>query len=256
MPRLYGFILLFCFLFASTLATAQPKVSVAVASNMQGVIAYLNAAFEEESHVKVEINVASSGKLYAQIIQGAPYDVFVSADMKYPQELFKKGFAPNAPVTYAIGQLVLWTPNTQMKIGADLQILMSPGIRKIAMGNPKSAPYGKAAEEALKYFKMYDKVKPKLVFGESIGQTEQFISVGGADLGFIAKSLLMSEKINGKGSWVDIVSKAYTPIRQGVAVLKHGEANNKEASKLYYQFLFSPKARAIFAKYGYIVEGK
>ena len=256
MPRFSGFILLFCFLFTYTGAMAQPKVSVAVASNMQGVIATLNAAFEEESHVKVETNIESSGKLYAQIIQGAPYDVFVSADMKYPQELYKKGFAPNAPVTYAIGQLVLWTPNTQMKIGADLQVLLSSGIRKIAMGNPISAPYGKAAEEALKYYKLYDKVRPKLVFGESISQTEQFVSVGGADLGFIAKSQLMSEKINSKGNWLEIDSKAYTPIKQGVALLKHCEANNKEASKLYYQFLFSPKARAVFAKYGYIVEGK
>ncbi len=256
MPRLSGFILLFCFLFTYTRAMAQPKVSVAVASNMQGVIASLNAAFEEDSHVKVETNIESSGKLYAQIIQGAPYDVFVSADMKYPQQLFKKGFAANVPTTYAIGQLVLWTPNTQMKIGTDLQILLSPGIRKIAMGNPISAPYGKAAEEALKYYKLYDKVRPKLIFGESISQTEQFVTVGGADLGFIAKSLVMSEKINGKGNWVDIDSRAYTPIKQGVAILKHGEANNKEVSKLYYQFLFSPKARAIFAKYGYIVEGK
>ncbi len=234
----------------------EDQVSVAVAANMQFTIEQLKAEFEKETAIRVNITIGSSGKLCAQIMESAPFDVFVSADMSYPDELYKKGFAVAEPEAYAKGSLVLWTARNDIKPSQDLTTLLQLGIKKIAIANPKTAPYGVAAEDALKYYNVYDKVKDKLVYGENIAQTQQFIASQAADVGFIAKSLILSDEMKGKGRWVDVDKKAYTPIAQGAVILKHGQEKNRMPAEKFYRFLYSDAAKAIFKKYGYIVSKK
>ena len=230
------------------------KVTVAVAANMQYAMKALEEKFEKETGIIVEVIFGSSGKLTQQIEEGAPYDVFVSADTKYPAELFNKKFTAGSPRVYASGSLVLWTGRSDIKPSSDLQLLSGDNIKKIALANPKTAPYGVAAEEALKYYKLYDKIQGKLVYGESISQTTQFISTQAADIGFTAKSVVLADEMQGKGTWVAIDSKAYNPISQAAVILKHGEENNKEPAEKFYKFLYSNSAKEIYKKFGYIVK--
>jgi molybdate transport system substrate-binding protein len=252
------FILIVSFLAAFLdvwVANAQKGVTVAIAANMQFAMKEIKADFEQQTGIAVSLVTESSGKLSAQIMEGAPYDVFVSADMKYPEDLYKKGFAVGGPRPYATGLLVLWTAGAEIKPTADLNVLYSTAVKKIAVANPKTAPYGVAAEEALKYYHAYDRVKDKLVYGESIGQTQQFIATQAADIGFIAKSQVLAGEMKGKGRWVDIDPKAYQHITQGAVILKHGEQTNEEYAQRFYTFLYSATAKTVFKKYGYIVSG-
>ena len=155
--------------------TPKQKVTVAVAANMQHAMDALKEKFEKETGVTVEIILSSSGKLAQQIQEGAPYDVFISADTKYPLTLYQNKFAGDSPKVYAKGLLVLWTVRNDIKPSGNLQVLLDEKIKKIALANPKIAPHGVAAEEVLKYYKLSEKVKDKLVYGESITQTNQFI---------------------------------------------------------------------------------
>lgn len=233
--------------------SAQEKVTVATAANMQVALNKIKTAFEKETGIKVEIITGSSGKLTAQIKERAPYDVFVSADMVYPQEIYNSGLATEKPMAYATGQLVLWSNRADLTPDVALTILRKQEVKKIAIANPKIAPYGRAAEEALHYYKMYEQVSSKLVFGENIGQTQQFVATRAADIGFVAKSQVLSDETNGKGNWIDIDRKAYTPIVQGAVLLKHGAETNKAASGKFYEYLYSLKAKQILEQCGYIV---
>jgi len=230
-------IIFFLLLLAIETSFAQTKLTVAAAANVQYVMNELVKDFENSTGIKTDIILNSSGKLTAQIKEGAPYDVFVSADMKYPQELYKSGYAVDSPKVYANGLLVLWTTQTGIKPGIDLQVLTSGSVKKIAIANPETAPYGVASVEAMNYYKVYDKVKDKLVYGESISQTNQYITSGSADIGFTAKSIVLSDEMKGKGSWVDINRKAYKSISQGAVILKHGNETNIDAAKKFYDYL-------------------
>ena len=138
----------------------------------------------------------------------------------------------------------------------DLKTLSSLPVKKIAIANPKTAPYGVAAVDAMKYYGVYEKVKDRLVYGESAGQTQQFIATQAAEIGFIAKSMALSGEMKDKGKWIEIDTRSYTPIRQGAVLLKHGKDTNEKASNLFYKYLFSPAARSVFKKYGYIVSNE
>ncbi len=231
----------------------RETVRVAVAANMQFVVRKIKTDFEKETGIGVEVIPGASGKLAAQIKEGAPFDVFVSADLIFPQDLFKSGYGAQEPKTYGTGMLVLWTTKTDLIPETSLSLLLKPGIRKIAVANPKTAPYGLAAEEALKFYNLYDRVKPKLVFGENIGQAQQFVATGAADIGFVAKSLVLGDDLNEKGRWVDIDPKSYNPIVQGALLLKHGTEAGKSAATRFYDYLFSTNAKQILARYGFIV---
>ena len=248
-------IILTAVLFLGNIArvSAAHKITVAVAANMQFVMELLQKDFEHETAIKVEVISGASGKITAQIIEGAPYDVFVSADTKFPEELFKKGMTVEAPKVYATGQLVLWTMRDDIKMTTGMGELTQDKIKKIAIANPKTAPYGTAAEEALTYFHLYDKLKSKLVYGENISQTEQFVATQAAEIGFIAKSLVLADELKNKGHWVDVDKKAYNPVKQGAVILKHGKDTNYADCQKFFQYLFSSKAKAVFRKYGYIV---
>lgn len=242
--------LAFCiitFLLFTGKAYTQP-LRVAVAANAQFVMESLSKAFQTQTGVKIDAIVSSSGKLTTQIQQGAPFDVFLSADMDYPAALHQQNLTTAAPVIYAYGSLVLWTMR-DLNLSADLKVLQSPAIRHIAMANPATAPYGEAAISLLKYRKLLDSVQPRLVYGESISQVNQYILSGAVEVGITAKSVVLGPEMKGKGRWVDLPPPGYTPIAQGVVVLKR-TAQVKTAEQ-FVQFLQSPAARRILQQYGY-----
>ncbi len=240
-------------LLVSLLSCSKPSedLMIATAANVQYVMQDIKAEFEKESGKKIQIIVGSSGKLTTQIREGAPYDVFVSADEKYPNEIYKNGGSDDAPKVYATGTLVLWSKNLD-SAQVNLEKLTDPEIHKIALADPKTAPYGLAAEQAIKKLGIYGPVKPKLVFGESIAQTTQYISSGAAEVGFTALSIVLSSELKGNGFYTVIDSTLHDPIAQAAILLKHSENSPKKAaSEAFYHFLFSEKAKAIFSKYGY-----
>lgn len=227
------------------------KIVVATAANVQYVMKEIQQEFEKESGKKIEIVVASSGKLTTQIREGAPFDVFVSADTKYPDEIFKNGGSDQKPEVYATGALVLWSKDIP-ESDLTLDILTTDKIKKIAIPNPKTAPYGEAAVQALQAQKRYEQTEKKLVYGESIAQTAQYITTGSAEAGFNALSIVLSPEMKGKGQYIIVDSSLYKPIQQAAILLKHSEDSpKKESSEQFYKFLYSRKARAIFKKYGY-----
>lgn len=228
-------------------------IRVAVAANAQFVTQALKQSFEQEKLGKVELIVGSSGKLTAQITNGAPYDIFLSADMKYPADLYKTGNTLNKPQVYASGSLVLWSLKGDL-IGNGLQSLKSPSVKTIAVANPATAPYGVATIQALKKAGIYEAVKDKIVYGESISQVNQYLLSGAADVAFTAKSIIKDPSLASKGKWIEIDGKLFTPIQQGAVILKHAAKNNLQEAKSFYQFLSSPKGKAVFKSYGYSVQ--
>ena len=224
------------------------KLTIATASNMQFAITELVQAFTEQSGIECETIISSSGKLTAQIMEGAPFDIIVSADMKYPEELFKNGFTTSKPKIYAYGTLVLWSMENDVEVS--ISSLTKNDIKHIAIANPKTAPYGLASIEVLKHYNIIDSLQHKLVYGENISQTNQFITSKAAEIGFTSKSVVIANKT--KGKWVEINSNIYTPILQGIAVIKNNNNNSKEA-KQFYDFMFSSKGKEILDKFGYSV---
>ncbi len=237
--------LLFCLL--TFLSQAQP-LRVAVAANAQFVMEQLKTAFQKKTGLELEAIVSSSGKLTTQIQQGAPYDVFLSADVDYPQTLHKQGLTLNAPIVYAYGSLVLWTLS-DLPLSADLKVLSDPAVRHVAIANPATAPYGEAAISFLKFKKLLEQVQPKIVYGESIAQVNQYILSGAAEVGFTAKSVVLDPGLIKRGHWVDLPTSGYSPIAQGVVILKRTSLL-KEARQ-FVEFLHSPTARRILQKFGY-----
>ncbi len=243
-------VIIFIFVLIIPIGAIAQELRVAVAANAQYVTQALKKVFTEKTGIKVDLIVSSSGKLTAQIKQGAPYDVFLSADMKYPETLYKEGYVSGEPKIYAYGKLVLWTLESR-DLSGGITAVTNHTISKIAIANPKTAPYGVAAVEALKKAGIYDNVKPELVYGESISQVNQFLLSGAADLALTAKSVVLSPKMKKKGEWVEIDPDLYNPIAQGAVITK--TAKKKEAGE-FYRFLFSKKAQAIFEEYGYLIK--
>ncbi len=241
------------FLFHSATSFAQQqKITVAVAANMQYAFQELKNEFERTYHIHVDEVIGASGNLTRQIIQGAPFDVFISADTKYPENIYQEGFAAEKPKVYARGALVLWTIKDGLQLQNNLQFLLSGDIKSIAIANPKIAPYGSAAEAILKKFSLFDELKNKLVYGESISQTSQFIATGNADVGFTAKAVVLSDQMKNKGRWIELNKDDYPPILQAAVLLKYGIKNHSSSARKFYEFLFSENAKDIYKKYGYI----
>ena len=234
---------------SASIAAAQ-TLTVAVAANMQYVFDDIKAEFKKETGHDIQAVLNSSGKFVTQIMNGAPFDVFLSADVEYPEYLHAQGFATAAPKVYAYGVLVLWTTKN-LDLSQWQTLLTSDGINKIALANPKTAPYGREAMRALNYYKLDSKVQTKLVFGESISQTNQYIHSGVADLGFIGKSVVISAEMKGLGKWIELPSASYQAIAQGAVILKHGIETNGVLAQRFYDFLYSAKVRAILERNGY-----
>lgn len=241
------FLIFFCVI--TQLPTFAQNVRVAAAANLQSVIEVLQKDFKQKTGVTIDPVVGSSGKLVAQISNGAPFDVFLSADMSFPQALFKSGFASKEPVVYAKGSLIICS---SQDIGFNNweRVLLTARIGKVAIANPAIAPYGKAAEEVLKRKGIADEVKSKTVYGESISQVNTYITTGVADVGFTTQSLIKESKTQLYYKVID--PKDYTPILQGIVLLKRGETN--PAAEKFYQYMLSPAAKSILAGYGYRVQ--
>ena len=243
--------LLLMFLISSNLLAGN--INIAVAANVSYAIDDLIKEFNKQNpETKVLVTLGSSGKLTAQIKNGAPYQIFMAANMKYPKILDNDGLSLTKPVIYAQGSLAILSSNKQ-DFQKGIDIVGEKDIEKIAIANPKTAPYGKATVEALKNAKWYDSVKKKFVYAESISQTVSY-SITAAQIGFIAKSSLYSDKMKKyqEGiNWTDVDPKLYTPINQGIIILKNGK-DNKEV-KAFYEFILSEKAKKIFKGFGYLV---
>jgi molybdate transport system substrate-binding protein len=237
--------------FASTLFASSIKV--AVAANVSYAIEDLKKAFQMKyPEVQVDVILGSTGKLTAQVMHGAPYQIFMAADMHYPQKLYQNGFAKSEPKVYAQGGLV-YISNQERDFSQGMKLLLSPKIEKIAVANPKTAPYGIAAKEALMKAGVYEKIEKKFVYGESISQTLTY-AFKVADIGIVAKSSLFSPKLmkfRDKKHYADVNSTLYTPIKQGAVILKEGEGHKDVEA--FYSFIFSKKAQDIFQKFGYIL---
>ncbi|MEQ8421314.1 MAG: molybdate ABC transporter substrate-binding protein [Arenibacter algicola] len=227
------------------------KIIVATAANMESAMQALTIEYTHKTGVEFELIVGSSGKLTAQIMEGAPYDIFVAANMKYPEAVYAGGKAKNEPKVYAKGKLVLWSmvENTPVSIAA----LSDPVVEHIALANPKTAPYGVAAQEVLQHYGLNEILGAKLVFGESIGQTDQFIISRAAQIGFTALSTVLSPEMKGKGSWIPINPSLYSNINQGVVLVERKEDTNQYAQG-FYDFLFSVEAKEILKEFGYLVD--
>ncbi|MGN6248662.1 MAG: molybdate ABC transporter substrate-binding protein [Ginsengibacter sp.] len=246
-----AFFILF-FSFHSRESFAQQKITVAVAANMQYAFSELKIEFQKTTNIHVDEVIGASGNLTRQIIQGAPFDVFISADTKYPDALYNAKKTAGKPKVYARGVLVLLTAKSGINLSPQLNFLSSNKIKSIAIANPRIAPYGSAAVALLKKHDLFKGVSNKLVMGESISQTSQFIASGNADVGFTAKAVVLSETMKNKGKWIELNTNDYPPILQSAVVLKYGAQHHAEASKSFFEFLFSKKALEIYKKYGYI----
>lgn len=215
---------------------------------MQFAINELVDDFSKTTGIECEIIISSSGKLTAQINEGAPFDVFVSANMKYPNDLFRKGLTLGEPKIYAHGKLVLWTMKKELT--PSIQQLENNHIKHIALANPKTAPYGNAALEVLNHFQIFQKLTTKLVYGESIAQVNQFVNSQAADIGFTSKSVVLSPKMLDKGKWVEVEDSIYQPIQQGIVCLKN-KSNKEKLALKFSDFLFSTKGKEILNTFGY-----
>lgn len=234
--------------FSSCNSETKEPLRIAVASNLRYTLEELNAEFEKKTGFKVEMSVASSGKLTAQIQNGAPFDIFLSANKKYPQFLFKNGFSVEKPKLFCSGLLVYWT-NKELNLKGDIFELKSTNIQRIAIANPKIAPFGMATIDALKNISIYDSVKTKIIYAENVSQISQYVLNNNVDVGFTGKSIVLSPKLKNKGKWFDVDENLYNQIEQYVLLLKRAE--QQESAQEYYEFLFSKEAKRIFKKYGY-----
>lgn len=226
-------------------------VNVALAANVSYAIDELKALFAKKyPDTEVKITLGGSGKLTAQINHGAPYDIFMSANMRYPNALYKQNLALTQPKIYAKGALAILSLHPR-DFTKGITLVAEKSIRRIAIANPRTAPYGKASVEALQNAKLYEKVKKKFIYAESIAQTVTY-AVTAADIGFIAKSALYSPKMQhfkeGR-NWITVDEKLYRPIAQGIVLLK--QAKDNPDAKHFYDFILSHEAKMIFKKYGY-----
>ena len=240
------FVLSFAYANFFNLYAHSQKLHIAVASNFIKPSKELIQLFTKKLAYEVILTSGSSGKLYAQIIHGAPYDVLLSADQKYVKKLEKKGFAyPKSSFTYAIGKLVLWSSYKNKKLSK--KTLSNYPFKNIAMANPKLSPYGKASKDLLNHFHIFNKYKKRIVYGENIAQTHQFIASKNAEVGFVAFSQIKNS--NHQGSYWKIPHTLYPKIKQDAVILKSNK--NRKRAKEWMKFLKSKKAKSMLLKYGY-----
>ncbi|MEW5944408.1 MAG: molybdate ABC transporter substrate-binding protein [Pseudomonadota bacterium] len=229
---------------------------VAAASDLIYCLEELDGAFTKaRPGVRLKASTGSSGNFYAQIQNGAPFDVFMSADVKYPKALIEAGQAEGDNLTvYAAGRIVVWTVDPRFDVARGLEALLDPGVRRIAIANPEHAPYGRAAQAALESAGLWARVEGKLAKAENIAQAAQFVLTGNADAGIVALSLVKSPRLAGIGKYVEIPPRSYPRLEQAAVVTRKGASN--PLAKAYLDFLRSREARAIFDRYGFVLPGK
>ena len=243
------------FVIALTLLSASSfaqndMIRIAAASSLKFALDSIVEAFETKQSGRVDVSYGSSGKLFEQISNGAPFDIFFSADMNYPSLLRKKNMATSEPYIYGVGRLVVWSKKIDVR-NLGIKSLLDPGVKKISIANPLHAPYGKRAEEALKHYEMLDNVKGMLVYGQNISQAAQFVTSGAADVGIIALSLALSPNMKREnGGYFIIPENRHQPLEHGVVITRHGEGN--DFAKAFVDFVKEEKAVAILLHFGFM----
>ncbi|MEJ5173170.1 MAG: molybdate ABC transporter substrate-binding protein [Hydrogenothermaceae bacterium] len=208
---------------------------------------------------KLKVIYGSSGKGYSQILNGAPYDMLFSADMEYVKKLQDQGLTVSNPKPYAVGRIVIWTrKDSGINVNEGINVVLNPAVKKIAIANWEHAPYGVAAKQCLEYYKLFDKVRSKLVLGENISQTAQYVKTANTEIGFLALSIAKSETLQKEGIYYLLPSNCHKEIIQGYVILKNA-TNSKEkleTAKRFESFIGSPEGRSILKKYGFLLPGE
>src|SRR3954469_25506113 len=239
------------FLVAGACLAHAGELNVAAASDLSFAMKEMAGNYEKQTGTAVKVTLGSSGNFFTQIQNGAPFDMFFAADIDYPKKLEAAGLGePGTLYQYATGKIVMWVPaNSKLDGSKGLALLLDPSVRKIAIANPKHAPYGRAAVAAMTKQGVYEKVSDKLVFGENISQATQFVESGNADVGIIALSLAMAPAMADKGRYFEIPQEMYPPLDQGAIVIK--ASLKKDEAKQFLAYLKSPESVALMQRYGF-----
>jgi molybdate transport system substrate-binding protein len=245
--------------FLSQLCVAQ-EITVAAAADLQFAMQDVAARFQKETGKKVKLIYGSSGTFFQQIQNGAPFDMFFSANLDYPKKLEAAGLTePGSYYQYASGKIVIWVPNqSKLDLSSGMQALLDPSVKKIAVANPQHAPYGQAAVAAMRKDNVYEKVKDKFVLGENISQTASFVVSGSADVGIVALSLALSPNMKDKGRYVEVPGGEYPPIEQACVIVsssKNGSPRNKEIARQFLSFVKTAAIADVLRSYGFDVQG-
>jgi len=229
--------------------TSDNNLMIAAAADLKFAMDSLVRVFKGKyPDISIDAVYGSSGKFYQQIINDAPFDLYFSADAEYPQKLATSGLSAGDITVYAIGRIVIYSKN--INTGKGMNILLDPAIHKIAIANPVHAPYGKRAEEALRYYKLYDTLKQKLVMGENIAQAAQYVSTGAADIGILAQSLVLSNALQ-QGNAYLIPKESHSPLQQAFIILK--KAAKKRSAFTFSTYISTPEAKQILKHYGFSI---
>ena len=242
------------FLAATLFTVAQVdagELTVAAASDLNFAFKELVTTFEQQTGEHVKLTLGSSGNFFSQIQNGAPFDLYFSADIEYPKKLIETELAvPGSLYQYATGRIVVWVPlDSKLDLTMEMNLLLDPAIKKIAIANPKHAPYGRAAVSAMKHRKVYDQIRDKLVMGENISQTAQFIESGACDIGIIALSLAVAPTMKSKGIYWEVPAEAHPALEQGAVILK--SSKHQESAKQFLAFIKGVQGQEIMKRYGF-----
>jgi molybdate transport system substrate-binding protein len=236
------------------LKTGRAPVRLAAAADLRFALNELIRRFEERNRIGVTASYGSSGTLYAQLLNEAPFDIFLSADIEYPRRLAARNLTlPDSEFTYAIGRLVAWVPSSStLDVGRrGLEVVADPSVAHVAIANPEHAPYGRAAVEAMQAAGVYEAVKRKLVFGENVEQALQFAQTEAADVGIVALSLAVAPTVRPRGRYVDVPLDSYSRITQGGAILRW--AADVASARAFRAFLIGREGRAVLEAYGFFL---
>ncbi len=259
MNSIHSALLVACIFLSASSGWAQEKrnateLVVAAAADLSTALKEVADIYEKKTGVQVKLSFGASGALTQQIQNGAPFDVFFSADMDYPRQLIASGAADGTSLhQYAVGKLVLWVPaDSSLDVEhKGMDVLLDPSVMKIAIANPQHAPYGRAAVAALKHAGVYDRVADRLVMGEGVSQAAQFVESGNAQAGFVALAHAVAPGMRGKGKYWEVPVDAYPALAQGAVVLSHSQ-RQKEATR-FLEYIKTTAGSELLRKYGFTV---
>ena len=253
--RIAGLILAVMAVALNAMSVEAAELRVGAASDLSFVLPEIVAGFEKQSGAQVKLSFGSSGNFAAQIQNGAPFDVFMAADIAYPRQLIDGGFADAGTLfTYGSGRIVVWVPKgSNLDLEREgLRALTDAQVARIAMANPQHAPYGRAAVAAMKHEKIYEALKPKLVLGENVSQAAQFVQSGNADAGIVALSLVLAPGMSDKGKYWVVPTDSYPELEQAAVVVK--SSTQPKLARTFIEYLGSPAAKELLRRYGFAID--
>jgi molybdate transport system substrate-binding protein len=255
-PFVVGIALLAAWALYAYRPTEEPTIRVAAAADLKFALDEVIKEFQRQYlQITVKVSYGSSGSFFAQLSQSAPFDIFFSADRAYPQRLIEQGLAlKETEFLYAVGQIVLWVLRPSAIETLGVEALLSPTVKKISIANPRHAPYGFAAEAALRFFDIYETIQPKLVYGENVMHAAQFVQSGAAQIGIIALSLALAPTLHEQGRFWEFPLESYPRLEQGGVILSW--ARDRESTQLLRDFVLSAQGRAILKDYGFFLPGE